>query len=621
MRAAAGMAAEPASHAAAPSARRTRRVSISVTLAMAIGGLVFIAVASILIIAYIANRDSTIALLRDRAELTVQAVENRLTAELGPPLAQIEFLAGLIEAGSADPADPESMALLLSGGLSATPQVAALLFWTPEALAVGVARLAPGDGAFIRDDAGDPQIAGILAEAATRRDTYWGEIVFGEDRNRPILNLRRPVYRDDRFAGLLVAAVFVDTLSRSMTDPRDEFDRNVFVLRGYDRVLAHFNLIDGTVWERLTDGGLPGLDEVGDPVLAAMWSGGGDENALAAELAREIGGHSVEVNALPHIFLYAQVQGFGEPPLIVGSHVRARTMLGVVRDLALWGLTGVAVLVVSLVLAVILGRWIARPIRRVATQALALSRLEFETVSPLPGSPITELDDQAMAFNRMLGGLRWFETYVPRTLVRRLVAKEEYEQVRSIERQLTVMFTDIAGFTGAAESLPAAETAAFLNDHFASVGGCVDAEGGTIDKFIGDGLMAFWNAPDKQADHAERACRAALAIADAVDRDNAALRDAGRPAVGLRIGIHTGAVVVGNIGAPGRMNYTIVGDPVNTCSRLEELGHDLAVPGRATTILISADTAALLGPGFTLVSCGRHVMRGRQEPVEVFRLE
>jgi class 3 adenylate cyclase len=200
------------------------------------------------------------------------------------------------------------------------------------------------------------------------------------------------------------------------------------------------------------------------------------------------------------------------------------------------------------------------------------------------------------------------------------MAKRDGDVVTSLERELTVLFTDIAGFTSASEGMPAAETAEFLNAHFAMLAACIEAEGGTIDKFIGDSVMAFWGAPDRQEDHADRACRAALAMAAAIREDNAGRMEQGLPAVKVRIGIHTGAMVVGNIGAPGRMNYTIVGDAVNTGNRLEQLSKELAAPDSDVSILISGTTAERLGDGFSPVSCGRQPVRGRQETIEVFRL-
>ena len=220
----------------------------------------------------------------------------------------------------------------------------------------------------------------------------------------------------------------------------------------------------------------------------------------------------------------------------------------------------------------------------------------------------------------MLDGLRWFERYVPKTLVSRLMRVQGRNAVVSHQREVTVLFTDIVGFTGLSERMSATQVADLLNDHFSLLAACIEAEGGTVDKFIGDSVMAIWGAPESYHDGAARACRAALAIADAVRADNAMRGRPGKPRVRVRIGVHTGPVVVGNIGSPGRVNYTVVGDTVNTAKRLDELGKVLADDDETVPILISAETADALD-GFDMEPMGARRIRGRSEPVRVFALK
>src|SRR5258708_16097094 len=155
------------------------------------------------------------------------------------------------------------------------------------------------------------------------------------------------------------------------------------------------------------------------------------------------------------------------------------------------------------------------------------------------------------------------------------------------------MFTDIAGFTHQAERLSASDTAAFLNDHFSLLIPCIEAEGGTVDKFIGDSVMAFWSAPEPQPDHADRACRTALAIRAAVSAENDARCGRGEPPIRLRIGIHTGPAVIGNIGSAERVNYTVVGDTVNMAQRCEALAKELNQPRTDVPILVTPPTPSL----------------------------
>jgi class 3 adenylate cyclase len=202
---------------------------------------------------------------------------------------------------------------------------------------------------------------------------------------------------------------------------------------------------------------------------------------------------------------------------------------------------------------------------------------------------------------------------VPRTLVTTLIARGDVAALPSEVRDVTVLFTDIVGFTARAETMGAAAAAGFLNDHFTLVTACIEAEGGIVDKYIGDAVMAVWGSLEAQTDHPVRAVRAARAIAAAVRADNA-----GRtPPVRMRIGIHSGPVIVGNIGTSTRMDYTVVGDTVNTAQRLENLASQL-LPEADVAILLSQSTASALPCEIVLVPRGEHLLRGRGGPTQVF---
>ncbi len=264
----------------------------------------------------------------------------------------------------------------------------------------------------------------------------------------------------------------------------------------------------------------------------------------------------------------------------------------------------------------LLARRIARPIRAGSAAAQKIERLDLDAIEPLPPSHIRELNELARSFDRMVQGLKWFQTYVPRQLVRRLMQAGGGPATDAREADLTVMFTDIVGFTPLSEHMPPADVARMLNHHFEMLNACIEKEDGTLDKFIGDATMAFWGAPEPTPDHAARACRAALAIAGAV----AAREAAGEtPPIRVKIALHTGPLIVGNIGAEARMNYTVVGDTVNVCARIESLsgGFD---DGRAASILVSGEVVAAAGDGFRFEPLGDRTVKGRARAVSIWRL-
>ena len=206
-----------------------------------------------------------------------------------------------------------------------------------------------------------------------------------------------------------------------------------------------------------------------------------------------------------------------------------------------------------------------------------------------------------------------FGRYVPADLVDVLVRNPDRLTLGGETREMTVLFSDIRGFTARAEGMEAAELTAYLNAYLTAMSEVIAAYGGTIDKFIGDAVMAFWNAPLDEPRHAARACAAALGMQAALAAFNRA--HAGRwPPTTIGIGINTGVCVVGNLGSRQRFDYSVIGDEVNVAARLETLTKDLGEP-----ILVGAATAAA-ATGFAFEPAGRVAVKGRVEPVEVFAL-
>lgn len=275
------------------------------------------------------------------------------------------------------------------------------------------------------------------------------------------------------------------------------------------------------------------------------------------------------------------------PTYLIASK-EIETVLGKATSIALG--FGLAFFLIATAAAIYLGRAIAQPIKKFAAAAKGVRDLELDSVPTLPPNSLVEIDEANNAFNRMTHGLRWFQSYVPTHLIRTLLAMEQDASLRTELRPVTILFTDLVGFTSLSEGLSAKETLTLLNEHFELVGQCIDQEEGTIDKYLGDGLMAFWGGMDTQPDHARRAVAAARAMTQAVDHQNRQRWDAGLPKLKLRIGIHTGRAAVGNVGAPGRINFTVVGDAVNTAQRLESLANEWIGDDQDTAILASEQT-------------------------------
>jgi len=219
---------------------------------------------------------------------------------------------------------------------------------------------------------------------------------------------------------------------------------------------------------------------------------------------------------------------------------------------------------------------------------------------------------------------RLFSSYVTERVLEQLIANPAMARPGGERRELTILFADIRGFTSFSEQHPPEEVVGTLNEYLEAMTDVVFRWEGTVDKFIGDTILAFWGAPLPQEDHAERALRCALHMCSRLDRLNDAWAAAGRPALEIGIGITTGQVLVGNIGAEGKkMDYTVIGDQVNVCSRVEELTKEFRA-----RILVTASTFTLLEPVFAAGAVG-HVfveglaavaVKGKEEPVRLYRV-
>lgn len=353
------------------------------------------------------------------------------------------------------------------------------------------------------------------------------------------------------------------------------------------------------------------IGEIGDPVLAGFPTLDVEELPGSADLEMR----ESEVLESSNIVLSRKSTAFGEKPWYIGVHVPADAVSEQFKRLAASIAISLGLLLVSVAAALLLAKRIARPIRAVSAAAGKIERLELDGIAPLPPSRIREIDEQARSFNQMLQALRWLQAYMPQQLVHRLMKASEGPATGARETELTVMFADIAGFTPMSEAMPPADVARLLNRHFEMLNGCIEAEDGTLDKYIGDAVMAFWGAPEHVPDHAARACKAALAIAEAVEER--AARDV--PAIRLKIALHTGPLIVGNIGAPTRMNYTVIGDTVNVCSRIASLSADFTGE-RHATILVSGSVVASAGNGFRFEPIGERTLKGREQSITVWRL-
>jgi adenylate cyclase len=578
---------------------------------LALGGLTGISVGSVLFISASASLKNTRELTAKRAELTVTSIERGVMANLAPAQNMIQEIARRVTNGTLELADRTRLAATLEGALASAPQMGGVAIWQPDVDELWIRRNPAGE-ITVRSVSGltREEFKAITKDFKSNEEIQWGPPVFFG--RQTFINLRKPLVKDGIIVGVMATGISLSSLSSLVSDLAVD-DLTPFVLFGNDKVLAHPALLDPK-YAALLSPGKPMLSivEIDDPVLAAF---------PRLEVSRSPGDIGLDVRLTDKysgssVILSRTSSAFGPELWRIGAYVPKESVNGQFRRLVGSIAVGLGMLIVSIAASLVLARRMARPIKAISTAAEKIERLELDAIVPLPGSVIRELDEQAHSFNRMIQGLRWFQAYVPRQLVQRLM-DQTGGPIRDVhEADLTVMFTDIVGFTSLSETLPPSQIVALLNEHFEIINRVVEVENGTLDKFIGDAAMAFWGAPEAMPDHATRACRAALAISEAVTALNA--RSDG-PSLQIKIGIHCGPLIVGNIGAQTRMNYTVIGDTVNVCARIEALA-GAYTENRHATVLVSGEVVEAVGKAFEFESIGDQFVKGREQAVTVWRL-
>jgi adenylate cyclase len=224
---------------------------------------------------------------------------------------------------------------------------------------------------------------------------------------------------------------------------------------------------------------------------------------------------------------------------------------------------------------------------------------------------VEELKRMHAALVDQASSARALRSYVPQQFADKLALSPSVP-IEPQEAEVTVLFSDIRGFSTIAERLSAREIAEVVGRHLGAMAEVVVAHGGTLDKFAGDAVMAVFGAPDPVEDHAERALRCALAMQHRQDELNAQGWGVGVPELHMGIGVNTGTVIAGTIGGGGRLEYTVVGDAVNVAQRLQSEASGGEVVATAGTIAAA--------PRIDAESIGPRQVKGRSEPVEVYRV-
>lgn len=448
----------------------------------------------------------------------------------------------------------------------------------------------------------DPRDEEFYKAAQRTRKLVWvGPVIFYDEGMAGITCADPRLDRDGRVLGVLTVDFNLKLLSDFIGRLHFGAHGKVFLFDQERHVIAFPGLRPvenpghGSYGKLLTESDVP--DPVFQGLAARRASAAEEEFTLESGSRRYIGG-------------YRRLDVAGGPVWYLGTYAPESDFLGVLaRNERAAVAVAIGALAIGLLVTMILARRISVPLTRLAAEMAEVGDFRLQMRRPMRTifREVAAMDESLL---NMKGSLRSFSYYVPRDLVRGMLQSGQEATLEGQTREMTVYFSDIEGMTSIAETMAPDALVEMLSRYFDEMTQVIAAQGGTVDKFIGDAIMAFWGAPVPTADHAARACEAALRC----ERRLAELRATPElEQIRARIGIAAGEVLVGNVGSHDRFNYTVMGDTVNLASRLEGLNKLYG-----TRILISDATYRQVQRHVVARPVGVVRVKGKSRPVEVW---
>ncbi|MBM3468751.1 MAG: HAMP domain-containing protein [Alphaproteobacteria bacterium] len=392
------------------------------------------------------------------------------------------------------------------------------------------------------------------------RSSQWSDVYVFSSTKKPGITTGYPLIDDQGvFFGVIAVDIEMGSISEFLKESRVSKEYSAFILTEKEEVIASTDENQMVKVE-------------GDKVRAANLNELSDKRVvLGYQKFRNEGktNFTFQKDNIDYISSFSFFPKTFEKKWSIGIIVPLNTFIGSIKDTQRnILLITFLIFVISVALIGFIARRIARPIISLSEEATRIKNFELDNNQEVE-TDIYELQLLNNSISSMRMSMRAFSKFIPKVLVAKLLRTNQTVKIGGKLRRVTLLFSDVVNFTSVSETYPPEKLVVHLSEYFEEVTQIIMKANGTIDKYIGDAVMAFWGAPIVDKDQALNACRAALSLQHRLSHLNRRWAIEGKPVLETRIGIHTGNVIVGNMGSSDRMNYTALGDTVNLAARLE----------------------------------------------------
>ena len=455
----------------------------------------------------------------------------------------------------------------------------------------------------------DPRGRPWYMGAKKERGSYWTDVyIFYSDQSLGITTAYPIFDSDDRVIGVFSLDIALIEISRFLQKMTVGKTGVVYIINKKKEVIAYPD--PSRIVKKKGKKLVPALiDQLGEDLAWVTASFQEHEDTFADRVEFESGGEQ-------YLASFTNLGGEFGSKWKIGVVVPEDDFLGpLIHMRRIVVLITLAVLIFSVFIARMISSGISKPIMELTEETKKIENFEIDDDAPPVKSSIMEIQLMSNSMVSMKKGLKAFEKYVPSTLVRELIRTGEEAKLGGKKVDLSIFFSDIQGFTTISEKVPPESLMIQLFEYNNELTNIIIDEKGTIDKYIGDAIMAFWGAPIKNEKHALSACNAALACHRKLDELNRKWGNEGKELFITRFGIHSGPTIVGNMGSDERMNYSVLGDSVNLASRIEGINKTYG-----TRLIITQATYNEVSDHFLVRPLDLVAVKGKKQGVKIYEL-